>query len=62
MPDDTRSVKYEDTALHIHRETSTYSLPQTPRSKASNGYLPHQGITITSADDEKVHTALMIVC
>ncbi|XP_045121344.1 interference hedgehog-like isoform X2 [Portunus trituberculatus] len=50
--DDTRSVKYEDTSLHIHRETSTYSLPQTPRGKGPNGYLPHQGITIT-ADDEK---------
>ncbi|KAK8376888.1 hypothetical protein O3P69_010079 [Scylla paramamosain] len=51
--DDTRSVKYEDTSLHIHRETSTYSLPQTPRGKGPNGYLPHQGITITAADDEK---------
>ncbi|XP_050712397.1 brother of CDO-like isoform X2 [Eriocheir sinensis] len=51
--DDTRSVKYEDTSLHIHRETSTYSLPQTPRTKASNGYLPHQSLTITAADDEK---------
>lgn len=51
--DDTRSVKYEDTSLHIHRETSTYSLPPTPRGKGPNGYLPHQGITITAADDEK---------
>ncbi|XP_042207590.1 interference hedgehog-like [Homarus americanus] len=52
--DDTRSTKYEDTSLHIHRETSTYILPhQRNNGQSPNGYLPHQGIDVTQGDDDK---------
>ncbi|KAK3853859.1 hypothetical protein Pcinc_039621 [Petrolisthes cinctipes] len=59
--DDTRSTKYEDTSLHIHRETSTYSLPpedlhhhNSNGRRHNNGYLPHQTITVTPQDSDKV--------
>ncbi|XP_071549022.1 interference hedgehog-like isoform X2 [Panulirus ornatus] len=54
--DETRSTKYEDTSLHIHRETATYTLPQNHRNNGQtpNGYLPHQGIAVTPAEEEKV--------
>lgn len=54
--DETRSTKYEDTSLHIHRETVTYTLPQNHRNNGQtpNGYLPHQGIAVTPAEEEKV--------
>nr|XP_045619920.1 interference hedgehog-like isoform X2 [Procambarus clarkii] len=53
--DDTRSTKYEDTSLHIHRETATYVLPhQQNNGQTPNGYLPHQGIAVSPGEDEKV--------
>nr|XP_053638461.1 interference hedgehog-like [Cherax quadricarinatus] len=53
--DDTRSTKYEDTSLHIHRETATYILPhQQNNGQTPNGYLSHQGIAVSPGDGEKV--------
>ncbi|XP_063590517.1 interference hedgehog-like [Penaeus indicus] len=55
--DDSRASKYEDTSLHIHRETTTYSLPQSNRNNGQgpNGYLSHQGSPLRQQNrDEKV--------
>ncbi|XP_037773981.1 uncharacterized protein LOC119570227 [Penaeus monodon] len=54
---DSRASKYEDTSLHIHRETTTYSLPQSNRNNGQgpNGYLSHQGSPLRQQNrDEKV--------
>ncbi|CAL4071445.1 unnamed protein product, partial [Meganyctiphanes norvegica] len=46
---------YEDTSLHIHRETSIYRLPQNhSTAESTNGYLPHQEKQIAHEIAEKI--------
>ncbi|KAK7020110.1 hypothetical protein SK128_001864 [Halocaridina rubra] len=53
--DNVRTTKYEDTARHIHRETTAYMLPQCQNNgQTQNGYLSHQGVVVAPLGREKV--------